>query len=139
MNILSKDVARAAIEVAMSSREDEKILKKDYILKGIKLAAVDIGGEITNNINKILEKVLIASKKNKLIENCHIADGVVIGASRDALSQILVRCVGCNVGGKIGIAKGQEHLCVCIYVSVGLISLDEMVIALGHRAVPQNL
>ena len=43
----SKDVAKAAVRLALStSREDEKILKTRYAEKGVRVAAVDFGGEV---------------------------------------------------------------------------------------------
>jgi hypothetical protein len=42
-----------------------------------------------------------------------------------------------NVGGKIGIAKRGEHISVCIFLNIGLLHLDEVVIGIGHRSLPQ--
>ena len=41
------------------------------------------------------------------------------------------KAVGFNVGGKIGIARCQEHLSVCIFLTIGMFRLDEVVIGLG--------
>ena len=51
--------------------------------------------------------------------------------------QVRERATGQNVGGKVGIARKGEHLSVCIFLSVGLLHLDEVVIGIGHRAVPE--
>ena len=67
----------------------------------------------------------------------HLHEGGVIGATRDALMQVRERATGQNVGGKVGIARKGQHLSVCIFLSVGLLHLDEVVIGIGHRAVPE--
>ena len=50
--------------------------------------------------------------------------------------QISLKANGLNVGGKIGIARQGEHISVCIFLSIGLLHLNEVVIGLGHRAIP---
>lgn len=137
MIILSTDVAKASIEMSISSRENEKELEEFFENKGILTAAVDIGGNINNSIPKIIERALIASKKGGLIkENYHVHDGAVAGATREALFQIIQKANGLNVGGKIGIARSKEHISVCIFMSIGLLHLNEVVIGLGHRSIP---
>ena len=44
-----------------------------------------------------------------------------------------------NAGGKIAIARCGENLTVCIFLSIGLLHLDDVVIGLAHRSVPANL
>lgn len=136
MQYKSKDIAKVSIEMAMSSREEEQELKEKYIKKGIKTAAVDIGGNVVESIPKILERTLVVAKRNGLISESHVYEGAVTGATREAIDQILDKSVGFNVGGKIGIARCQEHLSVCIFLTIGMFRLDEVVIGLGHRAVP---
>ena len=46
------------------------------------------------------------------------------------------KAAGFNVGGKIGIARYSEHLSVCIFLTIGMFRLDDVVIGLGHRAIP---
>ena len=45
------------------------------------------------------------------------------------------KAIGLNVGGKIGIARKEDHISVAIYFGVGLLHLDEVALGLGHRAV----
>jgi hypothetical protein len=45
------------------------------------------------------------------------------------------KALGLNVGGKIGIARHQDHVSVAIFLGIGLLHLDEVSIGLGHRAV----
>lgn len=133
----STEVARIATRMAISSRDEENILKEKFIKNGTKVTAVNIGGNITDSIHKILERALVASKRNDLIREEHLHEGAVIGATRDALMQISNRANGQNVGGKIGIARKGEHISVCIFLSIGLLHLDEVVIGIGHRSLPE--
>ena len=132
----SLEVARHAIQMALSTREEEEELKVLFRKRGIIVTAVNIGGNINDSTSKILERALVASKRNGVIREEHLHEGGVIGATRDALMQVFNRASGQNVGGKIGIARQGEHLSVCIFLSVGLLHLNEVVIGLGHRAIP---
>jgi hypothetical protein len=136
MDIQSADVAKASIEMSISSRENEKILTESFKNKGILTVAVDIGGNLNDSVSKVIERALVASKKKGLIkEDYHVHDGAVVGATREALSQIMQKASGLNVGGKIGIARSGEHLSVCIFMSIGLLHLNDIVIGLGHRSI----
>ena len=132
----STRVAKIATKMAICDRHEEENLKKLYNEKGIKVTAVNIGGNINSSISKILESALVAAKRNDLIREEHLHEGAVIGATRDAIIQISNRASGQNVGGKIGIARGGEHISVCIFLNIGLLHLDEVVIGIGHRALP---
>lgn len=136
MDIGSVDVAKASIKLAISSRDDEERLAAEFRSMGILTVAVDIGGNINNTIPKIIERALVASKRSGLIKECHVHEGAVAGAARDAIMEIMNRANGLNVGGKIGIARHKEHLSVCIFMSIGLLHLNEVVIGLGHRSIP---
>lgn len=136
MEIGSVDVAKASIRLAISSREEEAILIAKYKSDEILAVAVDIGGNINSSIPKIVERALVASKRTGLIKDCHVHEGGVAGATRDAIMELMDRANGLNVGGKIGIARYKEHLSVCIFLSIGLLNLNEVVIGLGHRAIP---
>lgn len=132
----SLEVAKIATRMAISTREEEEKLKIDLKKEGFLVTAVNIGGNINESTSKILERALVASKRNDVIREEHLHEGGIIGATRDALMQIWDRASGQNVGGKIGIARKGEHLSVCIFLSIGLLHLDEVVIGIGHRAVP---
>lgn len=134
--INSIDVAKAATRMAISIREEEKKLGEEFGNNGIKTVAVDFGGNLHDNMQKILERALVASKRTRLIKEEHLHEGAVVGATRDALMQVVGRAASQNVGGKIGIARSGEHLSVCIFLSIGLLHLNEVVIGIGHRAIP---
>lgn len=129
-------IAKIATKMAICERFEEDNLKKIYSEEGIKVTAVNIGGNINSSISKILESALVASKRNGLIREEHLHEGAVIGATRDAIIQVSNRANGQNVGGKIGIARRGEHISVCIFLSIGLLHLDEVVIGIGHRSLP---
>ena len=134
---LSMEVAKVATQMAISTRKEEEKLKAEYKKEGILATAVNIGGNINESTTKIMERTLVASKRSNVIREEHLHEGGVIGATRDALMQVRERATGQNVGGKVGIARKGEHLSVCIFLSVGLLHLDEVVIGIGHRAVPE--
>ena len=132
----SRKVSRVAIEMALTeSREEERELKQRFLREGIKTAAVDYGGEFISSVNKIIERAVVASKREGVIKEEHADEGAVAGATREALSQITPKAIGFNVGGKIGIARKEDHISVAIYFGVGLLHLDEVALGLGHRAV----
>lgn len=132
----SMEVAKLATRMAISSRYEEELLQAEFLKLGVKVAAVDIGGNITESIHKILERAMISAKRNNLIKEEHLDEGAIIGATKDAIMQVINRCNGQSVGGKIGIARKGEHICVCIFLSIGLLHLDEVVIGIGHRGIP---
>ena len=131
--ISSLDVPKEAVRMALTTREEEKELIKMIETMGGKAAAVDIGGNISSSITKVLERALVASKRVGLIKDEYAQEGAVIGAARDALMQILERSSNLNVGRKIGIVKQDHDIAVCIYVSIGLLHLNEFAIGIGHR------
>lgn len=135
-NLKSVEVAKCAIQMATSEREEEEYLIKKLRESDIYAVAVDIGGNLISSIPKIIERALVASKRTGIIKDCHVYDGAIAGATRDALMQISLKANGLNVGGKIGIARQGEHISVCIFLSIGLLHLNEVVIGLGHRAIP---
>ncbi|GAA0069498.1 HutP family protein [Clostridium sardiniense] len=136
MRNTSTEVAKIATRMAISTRDEEEVLKLKYKKSDYLVTAVNIGGNINDSIHTILERALVASKRNNLIREEHIHEGAIIGATRDALMQVQTRASGQNVGGKIGIARRGEHISVCIFLSIGLLHLDEVVIGIGHRAIP---
>lgn len=137
MNYGSKKIAYAAIKMALSENRDEEIrLKQEYAAIGIRTAAVDVGGEFVSSIKKMLERALVSAKRENVIRENHHDEGAVAGATREAIAQIMPKAMGLNVGGKIGIARQNDHISVAVFLGVGLLHLDEVAIGLGHRASP---
>ncbi|WP_026894951.1 HutP family protein [Clostridiisalibacter paucivorans] len=136
MNFKSTDVGKASVNMAISSRAEEERLIKEYKSKGMIATAVDIGGDLIASIPKIIERAIVSSKRCGLIEESHIHEGAVVGATREAIMQVGDKAHGFSVGGKIGIARSGEHISVCIFLSIGLLHLDEVAIGLGHRSIP---
>ncbi len=132
----SKDICVASVNLAISpDRESEEALKIKYREMGILVAAIDFGGEFISSVNKVIERTVIAAKREGLIESTHTEEGAVAGAAREALSQIVNKAIGLNVGGKIGIARYSDHVCVCIFFGIGLLHLNEMAVSVGHRVI----
>lgn len=134
----SKIASQAAIKMALSfSRPEEMSLKKNLFDEyGVKAVAVDYGGEFISSVAKIVERAVVAGKREGVIKDTHPDEGAVAGATREALAQIMPKALGLNVGGKIGVARYHDHVSVAIFFGIGLLHLDEVAIGLGHRAVP---
>lgn len=137
MNNGSKLVATAAIKMALtSSRQEESDLKKElYDTWSVRAVAVDYGGEFITSVGKIVERSVVAAKREGVIKDTHADEGAVAGAAREAIAQLMPKALGLNVGGKIGIARHKDHVSVAIFLGIGLLHLDEVAIGLGHRAV----
>lgn len=137
MEIGSKLVAVAAIKIALTlSRQEEVDMKKELMKSsGIKAVAVDYGGEFISSVGKVVERAVVAAKREGVIKDTHPDEGAVAGATREALTQIMPKALGLNIGGKIGIARYNDHISVAIFMGIGLLHLDEVAIGLGHRAV----
>ncbi len=132
----SREVSKSAIKIALTEdRESENKLKASFADIGISVAAVDFGGEFITSVNKIIERTVVAAKREGIIGNTHAEEGAVAGAAKEAVSQIVNKALGLNVGGKIGVARYGEHISVCVFFGIGLLHLNEMAIAIGHRAV----
>ena len=136
MNTSSTEVAKAAIKLAVSTREEERFLIDRFEKQDIKSAAVNIGGDLINSIPQIIERALVASKKTGVIRDVHVHEGAVAGAAKDAISQVDSKALGLNFGGKLGIARAGEHVVVCLFISIGLLHLNDLAIAVGHRSIP---
>jgi len=132
----SKDIAGAAIKIALTrDRQEEKRLQAEYLQQGIRVAAVDYGGEFITSVMKIVERAVVSAKREGVISDTHAEEGAVAGAAREAMSQIMPKALGLNVGGKIGIARYHDHVAVAIFFGIGLLHLNEVAIGLGHRVV----
>lgn len=139
-NLGSKEVAQAAILMATSlDRDDENRIKASFAERQVRAAAVDYGGEFVFSGNKIVERAIVAAKREGLIEAEHADEGALAGAAHEALTQILPKAVGFNVGGKIGIARKDDHISVAMFFVVGMVHLNEVSIGLGHRVVHRSI
>ncbi len=132
----SKEIASAAIRIALTNdRTTEKKLQQEFAQSGISTAAVDYGGEFISSVMKIVERAVVSSKREGVISESHAEQGAVAGATREAISQIMPKAIGLNVGGKIGIARYKDHVSVAVFFGIGLLNLNEVSIGLGHRVV----
>ncbi len=136
MEVGSREVCKAAIEIALTdTRDDEKMCKDRHAQKGIRSVAIDFGSDFNSAVSKILERAVVAAKRENVIGTSHAEEGAVAGAAHEALQQIMNKCVGLNLGGKIGIARYNSHISVCIFFAIGLLNLNDIAIGMGHRAV----
>lgn len=132
----SRDVARAAIALAMTtSREDEAAQKQRLLAQGVRSAASDFGGDYVSSVMKIIERAVVIAKREGVISEKDHEEGAVAGAAHDAVAQITGKAMGLNVGGKISVARAEGHVAVAIFFTVGLVHLNEVCVGMGHRAV----
>lgn len=132
----SRAVCKAAVRMAMSdTRAEETEIKKELAEQGICAAAVDFGSDFKSAVPKMLERAVVAAKREGVIGSSHAEEGAVAGAAHEAIQQISNKCVGLNLGGKIGIARSGSHISVCLFFALGLLNLNDIAIGLGHRAV----
>ena len=132
----SREVARAAILMALTpSREEENRCRAQNLDSRILSAAADFGGDFVTNVMKIVERAVVAAKREHVIGDVHLEEGGVAGATREALNQITPKALGMSVGGKIGVARCGEHVAVAVFFGIGLGRLDEVCVGLGHRAI----
>lgn len=135
----SVDIGRAALRIALTSSRQEEIRVKEYLAqKGIRSTAVDFGGEFMPSVVKIIERAVVAAQRQGLVTETHVGAGAVAGAVHAAIEQVMRKAAGFNVGGKIGLARCGEHLCVAIFMGVGVLNLNEMCVGLAHRSLASD-
>ncbi len=131
----SYEISKIAIKMVLTTREEEKELKEEYKKNGILVAAVNIGGKMPNMTIKIIENSIVAAIKNGLVEDNRSHNGIIVGAVRDALSQISDKTNGFNVGGKISIVRIKDDISVAVLLNIGILHLNEVAIATAHRII----
>ncbi|MGB4616545.1 MAG: HutP family protein [Dethiobacteria bacterium] len=135
----SRSTARAALRMALTpNREAEAELKKALEAEQINSTAVDYGGEFLTSRQNVVERAVVASKREGLVDQSHQCEGAVAGATREALAQIMPKALGLNVGGKVGIARCGPHIAVAIFFGIGLLHLNDVAVGLGHRVVQDS-
>lgn len=132
----SKEIATAAVRMSITTdRQAEKILQAEYRQIGILTAAADYGGEYLSAVTKMVERAVVAAKREGVIGDSHVEQGAVAGAAHEALTQIAGKAMGLSIGGKIGIARYSDHVSVAVFFAIGLLNLNEVAMGLGHRAI----
>ena len=132
----SKEVAKAAVHLAISEeRDEENKIKANLLENKIRSVAIDFGASIPDGRTKILERAVVAARREGVIGNEHAEEGAVVGATHEAIRQIADKAMGLSVGGKIAVARHESHLSVCVFFGVGLLNLNDVSIGLGHRAI----
>ena len=129
------EISKIAIQMALTTREEEKILKEKYKKEGILTAAVNIGGKMPDITIKIIENSIVSAIKNELIEDTKNHHGIIVGAVRDTLYQVSHKTNGFNVGGKIALVRINENISVAVLLNIGILHLNEVAIATAHRII----
>lgn len=136
MEIGSKQVAAAAIKMALTADRDEERQMRNMLAEGgYRAAAVDFGGDFIPSIKKVIERAIVAATREGVISEAHLEQGALAGAAREAVAQIMNKALGMSVGGKIGIARHSDHVAVAVFFGIGMLHLNEVSIGLGHRAI----
>ncbi|SRR5690606_5459360 len=136
MSAVSRRVARAALVMALTETHPEEVEQKQLLAAdGIRATAVDFGGDFVANVRRIVERAVVAAKREGVIQPTHAEEGAVAGAAHEALMQLGPKATGLSVGGKIGIARRDDHVAVAMFFGIGLGHLDEVAVGLAHRAV----
>ena len=132
----SKEISAAAIKLAITAdiKEEQEVIES-LSEKGIKCVATNFGGEFLSAVPKILERAVVAAKRQGVIGSSHSEEGAVAGAAHEALNQIMEKSIGLNLGGKIAIAGNGSHIAVSVFFSVGLLNLNDVAIGVAHRAI----
>ena len=131
-------VSRAALLMCLTQSRDEERALKEKLLReeDVRAAAVDYGGEFVASVVRIVERAVVAAKREGVIvADEYKEEGSVAGAAHEALTQVMSKALGLNVGGKIGIARKGNNVAVAVYFEVGLLHLIEAAVGLGHRAI----
>ena len=132
----SKQVATAAIALAITpDRASEKEMRAQYAHEGIRTAAADFGGAFIASIGKMIETAIVSARREGVIADIYSEEGAVAGAVHEALSQLMNKAIGLNVGGKIAIARHGDHVGVAVFFGIGLLHLNEVAVGLGHRVI----
>lgn len=136
----SKRVAAAALKMTLTeSRDEEDALKQELRGVGIMAAAVNYGGNATDSVAKIVERAVVAAKREGIINDTHTEEGAVAGAAHEALQQIMPKAIGLSIGGKIGIAKYRDHISVAMVMSIGMLHLNEIAVGMSHRTIGEYI
>ena len=123
----------------MENRKEEYALRDELKEQDIQAVAVNFGGRFLDILPKIYESAIVAAQRQKVISDTHVGDGSVLGAVESAIDQVKIKALGMNVGGKLGIARWKEHLCVAIYIGVGVLHFNEVAVGMAHRALRDDL
>lgn len=114
--------------------QEEARLKEQLASEQIRAAGVDYGGPFSSTVAQVIERTVVAAKRERVIRPIHAEEGAVAGAAHEAIMAVAAKGLGLNVGGKIGVARRGEHVAVALFCSVGLVHLDDVAIGIGHRA-----
>ena len=85
----SKEIMAAAIRLAVTgSMDEEKELVRQLSDQGIRAAAVNFGGEYISSIGKLIERTIVAARREGVITDAHNEEGAAAGAAHEAVIQM---------------------------------------------------
>lgn len=91
MEVGSREVCKAAIQIALTdSREEEIEMKAKNKENGILSVAVDFGSDFGSAVPKVLERAVVAAKRENVISSTHAEEGAVAGAAHEAISRLSI-------------------------------------------------
>jgi hypothetical protein len=133
----SKDVARAAILMALTGeREEENRLQEELATRNVRAAAADYGGEFLPAIQRIVERAVVAAKREGVIKPIH-ADLCLSALDQlindnHAVGHIAFACL--YIAGKQGGAQQAfaEAVLLCFKDQVGVLADPQLQIGVGH-------
>ena len=103
-NTGSRAVARAALALAMTStREEEAALRAQFGQDGVLTAAADYGGDYNQSVMKLIERAVVAARREHVIADAHHEQGAVAGAAHDAIAQVSAKAFGLSSTDLIGL------------------------------------
>ena len=83
----SRDAATAAITIAVTKdRLEEKNMQNKFRSEGVLTSAVDFGGEFIASVTKMIERAVVAAKRENLISDSHAEEGAVAGGGGRVLA-----------------------------------------------------
>ena len=85
------------------------------------------------NLQSALERY--AAELERVQEQTEALEAALAGATREAIAVISDKSIGLSVGGKIGIARTETKIAVCLFFGVGILHIDEVVIGFANRAI----
>ena len=114
------------------SRDEEQRWRQT--LRQQDIGAAGFGGDFLTGIWRIVERAVVAAKREQVIGDSHLGKRAAWPARARALNQVTPKALGMSVGGKIGIATPEACGGGRVF-NIGLGHLDEVCIGLGHRAI----
>ena len=117
MEVGSREVCKAAIQIALTDSREEEIEMKAKIRKTVFFPLQSISAVISAvRYRKCLKERLLRQNVKMLYLQPMRKKVRLPVRQYEAIQQIVDKCVGLNLGGKIGIARHGSHIGVCVFL-----------------------